>query len=224
MNNESKQVEQVKQRIDYGKVLILGQSGSGKTFMAKTADKTTTGFINLSRKPLSFKGEFKYHGKPKNWGSFIKNLSDYISHTEIDTIIVDDITMAFDNLLQDAQKNFKGYDVFSHFNKQIPDFLDLIRDAKKDIIVTGHDEVLLIEGYKQKRAKVHGKQFEGLMERYFSTVLYAGSRLKDSKPEYFLTSFDPDTSAKAPEGLFPGIEIKNDATYIFERVADYYSK
>ena len=27
---------------DYGKVLILGQSGQGKTFLAKTADPETT--------------------------------------------------------------------------------------------------------------------------------------------------------------------------------------
>lgn len=210
---------------EFGKILILGQSGQGKTFLAKTADPNTTGFINCSRKPLPYKGNFLNHGKPKTWHSFIKNLRDYVEKEDIENIIVDDVTMAFDNLLQESQKNFKNYDIFSNFNKYIPDFLDLIRDAKKNIIVTGHDEILLIEGYKQKRAKIHGKQFEGTIERYFTTVLYASTKIKDNKPEYFLKTFEPDTSAKCSEDLFGSpnpLEIPNDAGYIFSSLQQYY--
>ena len=55
-----------KQRTDYGKVLIIAPSGYGKSFTAKTADHEKTGLINVENKPLSFKGNFKYHGKPKS--------------------------------------------------------------------------------------------------------------------------------------------------------------
>lgn len=222
--------EQKIQRTDFGKVLVLGQSGNGKTFLGKTADFEKTGFINLSRKSLPFKGEFKFHGKPKSWQGFVKNLTDYGENPEIDKIIIDDITMGFDVLLQECQKTFKGFDVFSAYNKRIPDFLDLVRDIQKDVIVTGHEEVLLIEGYKQKRAKIHGKQFEGLVERYFTTVLYADKRMKDNKPEYVLKTFEVETSAKCPEGLFPSksvdenlLEIPNSAEFIFKKLEEYYS-
>lgn len=207
------------------KVLILGQSGNGKTFTFKTVDRDRTGFINLSRKPLPFKGTFKHEGKPKTWSGFIKCFKDFEANEDIQYMAVDDITMAFDLLLQEAQKNFKGFDVFTHFNKQVPELLDLIRDGIKPLIMTGHDEILLIEGYKQKRAKVHGKQFEGVFERYFTNVLYAGSKLKDAKADYFLKTFEPDTSAKCAENLFgtPNpIEIPNDGKFIFEKLKEYY--
>lgn len=210
--------------MEYGKTLILGQSGQGKTFLSKTADRETTGFINVSRKPLSFRGDFKFHGKPKSWAGFLKNFKDYIENDNIEAIIVDDVTMAFDMLLQEAQRNFKGYDIYGHFNKQIPEFLDMLRDAKKHIIVTGHDEILLIEGYKQKRAKIHGKQYEGVVERYFTTVLYADSRVVNEKPQYFLRTFEVDTSAKAPEGMFDTLEIPNDAKFLIQKTEEYYGQ
>jgi len=207
---------------EYGKILVLGQSGQGKTFLSKTANKETTGFINVSRKPLSYRGNFKFHGKPKTWASFMKNFRDYVENPDIENIIIDDVTMAFDMLLQEAQKNFKGYDIYTHFNKNVPDFLDLIRDAKKNVIVTGHDETLLIEGFKQKRAKIHGKQFEGLVERYFTIVLYTGTKVVNNNPVYFLKTFEVDTSAKAPHEMFSEIEIPNDAQFIFDTVKSYY--
>jgi hypothetical protein len=214
---------------DFGKVLILGQSGKGKSFLSRTADKETTGYINVSRKSLPYKGQFKFHGRPKSWDGFMKNLTDYVGNPEVKEIIIDDVTMAFDMLLEESQKNFKGYDIYGNFNKKVPDYLNLIRNAKKDIIVTGHDEILLIEGYKQKRAKIHGKQFEGLVERFFTTVLYADSKIQDGKPYYFLKTFEEDTSAKTPFEMFTDtkgnilMEIPNDADYIFKAQEAYYS-
>lgn len=223
-------MSETKTRHDWGKVLILGQSGNGKTFLGKTADFERTGFINVSRKSLPFKGNFKFHGRPKSWQGFIKNLTDYINSSEIDGIIIDDVTMAFDMLQSECAQNFKGFDIYAAYNKRIPEFLDLVRDAQKDIIVTGHDEILLIEGYKQKRAKIHGKMYEGSVEKYFTTVLYADKRFKENKPEYFLRTFEPETSAKTPESLFASIdggetplEIPNSAEFIFKKLEEYYS-
>ena len=46
---------------DYYKVLLVSQSGKGKTYSAKNLNPETTGFINVENKPLSFKNSFKYH-------------------------------------------------------------------------------------------------------------------------------------------------------------------
>ena len=229
MSVKTETVPSEKTRHDFGKVLILSQSGNGKTFLSKTADFERTGFINCSRKPLPFKGNFTNHGRPKTWAGFIKNFSDYAANPVIDNIIIDDITMTFDNLLQECQANFKGFDVYSAYNKRIPEFLDLVRDTEKDIIVTGHDEILAVEGYKQSRAKIHGKQFEGIVERYFTTVLYAEKKMKDGKPTYQLKTFEENTSAKCPEGLFSNekgetrLTIPNSAEYIFTELKKFYS-
>jgi hypothetical protein len=218
-----------KTRTDYGKVLIVAPSGYGKSFTAKTADFEKTGLVNVENKPLSFKGTFKYHGKPKTWNGVMKNLEDYANNADINNLFLDSQSMAFDMLHTEMQNNFKGFDVYSNYNKQLVRYFDAIRNVNKDMIVLSHDETIAVEGLKQKRAKVQGKQFEGRVEAYYTVVLFADKRMKDGRPEYFLRTFAEDTSSKVPEGLFPDkngdnlLEIPNSAEYIFKCLEDYYS-
>lgn len=217
------------QRIDFGKVLVVAPSGYGKTFLSKTADFETTGMINVENKPLPFKGTFKNMGKPKTWGGFMKNIEDYSKNPDIKSIIIDSQSMAFDILHNEMQTNFKGFDVYSNYNKQLAKYFDAIRDIQKDVIVLSHDETVVEQGYKQRKAKVQGKQYEGRVEAYYTVVLFADKKMKDSKPEYFLRTFSEDTSTKCPEGLFPNkdgvnlLEIPNDAAYIFKQIEQYYT-
>lgn len=220
-----------KTRTVYGKVAVVGPTGSGKSYLTKTADKLTTGFINVENKPLPYKSEqFKFQGVPKNWAGFIKNFTDYSTNSDIKTIIIDSQTKALQLLNSEMGKNFTGWDIAKNYNKQVFAYLTLLKDIQKDVIVFSHDEYLKIgDGGKQRRMVVHNKEFEGKVEEDFTIVLYTGSRIKDSKPSYFLRTFEEETSAKTPEGLFPDkegnnlLEIPNDAAYIFKCLEEYYS-
>lgn len=218
-----------KQRTDFAKVLVIAPSGYGKTFLSKTADLEKTGFINTENKPLPFKGSFKFHGKPKSWAGFLKNLEDYGNNPEIKNIIIDSQSMALDTLHAEMKQNFKGFEVYGNYNTQVKKYLDLMKSINKDIIVLSHDESIVVDGYKQKRAKVHGKEYEGRLEAHYTIVLFGGKKLEDNTPRYFLRTFEEDTSSKVPESMFPGkdgnnlLEIANDAKYIFESLEKYYS-
>lgn len=219
------------ERTYFAKVAIVGQSGTGKSYLSKTANKETTGFVNVERKPMPYKTEpFKNEGRPRNWTGFMKNLTDYIKNPEIETIIVDSQTMALNILNKEMSNMFTGYDIYKNFNKEVYNYLEILKNAEKDIIVLSHDEIVPIDGEKVKRMSVHGKEFEGKIEQHFSIILYTGTRIKENKPEYFLKTFEVGTSTKVPEGLFPDekgntlSEIKNDANYIFESLKEYYSK
>lgn len=216
-------------RTDFGKILVVAPSGYGKTFLSKTADFEKTGFVNSEQKPLPFKGNFKFHGKPKSWGGFMKNIEDFSKNPEITNMIIDSQSMGFDMLHNEMQQNFKGFDVYSNYNKQLARYFDLIRSIEKDVIVLSHDETVVEQGFKQRKAKVQGKQYEGRVEAYYTVVLFADKRVRDGKPEYFLRTFSEDTSTKTPEGLFPDkqgnnlLEIPNSAEYIFKSLEEYYS-
>ena len=122
------------------------------------------------------------------------------------------------------RSSYKGFDVYSNYNKELVKYFNLLKDIQKDIIVTSHDETIVEQGYKQRKAKVHGKEFEGRVEAQYTTVLFADKKLKDGKPEYFLRTFQEDTSTKAPEGLFEEkLEIPNSADYIFSALENYYN-
>lgn len=213
-------------RTFYAKVAVVGQSGSGKSYLSKTADRATTGFINVERKPLPYKVEpFKFQGNPKTWAGFMKNLSDYIANPAIKQIIIDSQTMAFELLNTEMKKNFSNWDVSKNYNTQVTEYLTVMKEAEKDIIIIAHDEILKVDdGSKQKRMFVHNKEHEGKIERHYTIVLYTGKKITDGKPEFFLRTFEEDTSTKVPEGMFGGaIEIPNDAAVIFGEVAEYYS-
>lgn len=219
----------------FAKVAIVGPSGTGKSFLSKTADHDTCGYINVERKPLPYRQgkPFKFMGQPKTWQSFRKNLEDYGNNPEIKTIIIDSQTMAFNILNKEMSVNFSGYDIYKQYNKQVYEYLELLKNIKKDIIVLSHDELIKLEdtGDKVRRMDVHGKEFSGKIEQHFTIVLYTGTRLTNGKPEYFLKTFEVDTSTKVPEGLFADtedgetpLEIKNDAKFIFDSLNSYYKK
>lgn len=222
----------VSQRSFYGKLAIVGPTGAGKSYLAKTADRATTGYINMERKPLPFKdgGPFLNMGQPKNWSSFKANLEKYGADPAIKRIIIDSQTMAFNTLNKEMSMNFSGFDIYKNYNRQVYEYIELLKNIEKDIIVFSHDEWLKVEGEGKKRMmSVHGKEFEGKIEQHFTIVLYTGTRMKDGKPQYFLRTFEQDTSTKVPEGMFPDkngenlLEIPNDAKYIFDCMESYYS-
>lgn len=212
-------------RVDYGKVLILGQSGYGKTYLFRDCIADDFAMINTERKPLPFKANLKYHEKPRTWTDFLKVFETYIKNPEIKRIGIDSQSEAFDSLYKECQNNFKGYDIYSTFNRHVVKFFDMMRDAEKDIIVTGHDEILMVEGYRQKRAKIHGKQYEGRVESYYTVVLYADRGIVSGKPWYKLRTVMEDTSSKAPPDMFgkDKIELDNSAAFIFQKLKEYYS-
>lgn len=210
-------------RTDFGKVLIVGPSGYGKSYLAKTAPETT-GYINAEREPLPFKGGFKAMGKPKTWNGFINNLTDYGKSDIITHLIIDSQSMAFDLLHNEMRNTHKGFDIYANYNKELHKYFNLLKNIEKDIIVLSHDETVVDQGYKQRKAKVHGKEFEGRIEAQYTIVLFADKRLKDGKPEFFLRTFQEDTSTKVPEGMFgERLEIPNSAAYIFDALKEYYS-
>jgi hypothetical protein len=227
----SPKINMEKPRVFYAKVAIVGPSGSGKSYMTKTANKETTGYINTENKPLPYKGEpFKNMGLPKTWVGFMTCLADYGKNPEVHRIIIDSQTEAFNILNQESVRNFSNWDIAKNYNRKVREYEVLLKDIQKDILIFSHDELIRIgESGKQRRMVVHNKEHDGKIEEHYTIVLYTGSRLVKERPTYFLRTFEEDTSTKCPEGLFPDakgdnlLEIPNDANYIFTAVEQYYS-
>lgn len=220
-----------KKRTNFAKVAIIGPTGSGKSYIGKTADKQTTGYINSELQPLPYKTEaFKHLGMPKTWDGFMKNLQAYADSAEIERIIIDSQTLALQRLNHECRTKYTNWDVAKNYNRSVYAYLELLKAIEKDVIIFSHDEFVKIDdGSKQKRMVVHNKEYEGKLEEHFVVALYTGTRIVDKKPQFFLKTFEPDTSAKCPEGLFPDgkggnlLEIPNDAKYIFDALETYYS-
>lgn len=214
---------------DYYKILIVGPSGKGKTTSAEKMDKKTTGFINIENKPTGFDEPFKYHARPKKFAGAMKAIDDYTANPEITAIFIDSFSALLDILVKEMRDNFSGYDIWGNYNKQIGEFMNKIKGIEKEVFITAHYEILNLEGSFEKRVKVKGKEWEGVLEKEFSMVLYAQDKWKDNKPEYFFMLAGEGTSAKCPTGIRKLFgedvyQIPNDCRMILDKVVEFAEK
>ncbi len=208
---------------DYYKILLVGQTGKGKTYSFKNMDRLRTGYINPEDKPLMFEEPFKYHAKPRKFAGFIKALQDYGNNPEIDVVVIDSLSSVFEMLVAEMRANFSGFDIWNNYNKQITEMFAIIKRMEKEVFITAHYETLNIEGAPEKRVKVKGKEWEGVVEKEFTIVLYSQDKWKDDKPEYFFKLAGEGMSAKCPPDIFgEGVyKIPNDSRVVLDKVVEF---
>lgn len=210
---------------DYYKVLIIGAAGKGKTYSFRNMEETTTGFINIENKPLPFKAKFNFHARPVNVASVYKALEDYANNPLVDVIVIDSFSAFVELLLAQCRRDKKGFDVWNLYNEEIGRFLTEIKKIRKEVFITAHYEILNIEGSPEKRVKVKGKEWEGLVEREFALVMYADAKYIDEKPVYSFKLDGEGLSAKFPPDIF-GEDIRvisNDCKMVFNKILDFVS-
>ena len=149
---------------------IVGQSGSGKSTSIEALDPKETVIINVSNKPLPFRGwKSNYISKKlSEGGNYIVTDSaatiitalDYINKNrpEIKHIVIDDsqYLMSFEFM---AKAKEKGYDKFTNIAKNTFDVLNAARSLRDDLIVFSlyHEEEVTDNFTKRRKIKTIGE-------------------------------------------------------------------
>jgi len=188
--------------------------------------ESTTGFVNAENKPLPIERTFKHYAKPKKFAGALKAIEDYAKNPEIDCIVVDSMSEIFNMLLEEMRVNFRGFDVWDNYNRGISKLMNLVKSVEKEMFLTAHYEVINIEGEPEKRIKTKGKEWEGMIEKEFTIVLYADSKFENDKPKYFFKLAAEGTSAKCPPGVFGTdvFKIPNDSNEVLKKVVEFAKK
>jgi len=110
------------------------------------------------------------------------------------------------------------------FRSKIGIFLRTVKAMEREVVVIAHYETLDIEGEQEKRVKVKGKEWEGMIEKEFTVVMYA-DRSKDDKgvvKAWLNLSLD-SSSSKCPPDIFGDTvhEIENDYGYMVDKIAAF---
>ena len=212
-------------------ILILGESGTGKSTSIRTLDPNETFIINVLNKPLPFRNFEKVYTKatadsgnyiatdnPETIQKIIHNVSE--KRPEIKNIVIDDFQYILSNEFMRRCKE-KGYDKFNDIGKDVWDILNKTDQARSDlkIFVLSHSQ--LHEDGKIK-CKTIGKMTDEKVsiEGRFAIVLH--TMISDDKYQ-FLTQFDGVHLAKSPIDLFPTKLIDNDMNHIVQRIDDFYN-
>lgn len=203
-------------------IAIVGSSGRGKTYSLRNLDPETTGFINIAAKPLPFKNNFKHYCMPKDWSEAYNKLVEYAKNDDIKIVVLEDFSEYMDSVLKTAREIKKGYDIWNYYNQKIGELNYIIKRYPKDIIVTAHtDKVEIDGGITEERMFVKGKEWKGDVEKDYTIVLYADTKISDNQTRdyYFRLNTDGVINAKTPPDLFEGQEtIPNDAGKVLEEI------
>ena len=217
------------------KVLIIGESGSGKSTSCRTLDPKTTFFINVIGKPLPFKGWKSNYSDfdPKtgtgnviattNHDLVIKSMK-YISEKkpEIKTIIIDDsqYIMTYEFMERAMEK---GYDKFSELAQHFFEVLRAPEKLRSDLTVVFLSHTQEAEG--KTRMKTIGKMLDEKLtiEGLFSIVLLATCYRGEDKSirHVFITKNNGTTTVKTPDGMFEDAVIQNDLQFVLEKIKEY---
>lgn len=205
-------------------VLILGESGSGKSASLRNFGKDEIGIINVASKPLPFRSEIKPYNVSKIAKE--KGVSRYaliksaINKGTVKSFAIDDsqYLLAFDSF--DKAKE-TGYGKFTDMAINFKDLIDfVINDLADDKIVYFLHHCETTEAGKIK-AKTIGKMLDSQLtvEGLFAIVLYC---MADGQTHKFITQSDGYSTAKSPMEMFD-LEIDNDLKMVDETIRNYYN-
>lgn len=195
-------------------VLVMGESGSGKSASLRNFDLEEVGIFNVASKPLPFKKKLK---TVKN--ATYKTIIGALSKPSLKTYVIDDsqYLMAFEMFDRAKETGYgKFTDVALNFRNLIQFIISGVPD---DVIVYFLHHSEQTETGKIK-AKTSGKMIDSqlTMEGLFSIVIMAESDGADHK---FITQSDGYTTCKSPMEMLP-LEMDNDLKEVDKAIREYY--
>ena len=207
-------------------VLVMGRSGSGKTYSLKNFSPDEVCVISVEKGRLPFKTDIKVAKIPNNF----KDVNDYatlnrakyawlmraIETAKYKAVVIDDSQYLLVNELFDRSAE-KGYDKFVQMAANFRNLIHSINalDQEEKIVYFLHHTETDTDG--REKVKTIGKMLDEKLtvEGCFDIVLYC----QDHK---FYTQSNGQSTAKSPEDMFD-LEIPNDLKLVDSKIREYYN-
>ena len=197
-------------------VLILGESGSGKSYSIKNMDADSVGIFAVEKGLLPFKNKGFKVAKNSTYGMIMGALQN----PQLKRYVIDDSQYLMVNEFFDRAKD-TGYqkytDIGLHFRNLVHHINQNLAD---DVIVYFLHHTELDSNTGKVKAKTVGKMLDNYLtlEGCFNIVLQA---VAEGKDHYFITQSDGSNTAKSPEEMF-AVKISNDLAYVDKTIREYY--
>lgn len=222
-------------------ILIIGESGTGKSTALRNLDPKETIIVNIAQKPLPIKGWKKNYttlGKDNPKGNVLnlsnadticaalQKISD--SRPNVKTIVIDDFQYLSSFEYFDRAKE-RGYDKFVDMATALAKIVRVPLKLREDLdifFLTHSETTVDIDGVKKVKAKTVGKMIDNTLtlEGLFSIVFHTRVIKKEDGLDYgFETQTDGDTTAKSPMGMFEEFFIPNDLQFVKDKIKEYES-
>ena len=195
-------------------VLILGESGSGKSTSLRNFEPSEISIFNVAGKPLPFRKKL-----PKATISDYGKIMAGMQKSDKKSFAIDDsqYLLCFEMFSHAKETGYQKFtDMALNFYTLIKFVIDRLPD---DVIVyfLHHTET---DANGKLKAKTVGKMLDEKLtvEGLFSIVLLCQT---DGKRHYFVTQSDGYTTAKSPMDMFD-LEIDNDLKFVDTKIREYF--
>ena len=213
-------------------IMILGESGTGKSTSIENLDSQETFIIQVVDKPLPFRGfksKYPLRNKENPAGNrFISDRADKIirildtlnKEQKIKNVIIDDSQYIMANEFMRRAKE-KGYEKFTEIGQNFYALIDKANELREDMnIIFLHHKEISEAGIS--KAKTIGKLLDDKVgiEGRFSIVLT--TEIEDGN-YYFRTQNNGYDTCKSPKGMFADLRIPNDLDFVIKKIDEYFN-
>ena len=197
-------------------VLILGQSGTGKSYSMKNFNEDELCLISVQKALLPFRKKFTETVVTDKYSEIIKAMRS----TKKKVIVIDDTQYLMCNEFM-RRATEKGYDKFTEIAQNFWSLVvQEVNSLPADTIVYLLCHTATDENGVEKM-KTIGKLVdekitpEGLFTIVLKTAVSDGNYA-------FVTQNNGKDTVKSPEGMFTSYAINNDLKYVDEKIRNYY--
>lgn len=195
-------------------VLILGESGTGKSASLRNFDASEIKVFNVEGKPLPFKNKFENYSSD----NYVKILKE-MQATQKPVMVIDDAQYLMANEFM-RRATERGYDKFTEIAQNFWNLVNKVKELPKDQIVyflahidrdqNGNEKIKTIGKLLDEKITVEG-MFTIVLKTNVTDGVYT-----------FLTQNSGHDTVKSPIGMFSSFAIDNDLKYVDDKIRNYY--
>ena len=195
-------------------VLLIGQSGSGKSTSLRNFKGEEVAVVNVLGKPLPFKSDIKA-GKCDDYATILKA----IAKTEKKTIVIDDAGYLITNEFMN-QASVKGFDKYNVMANNFFNFINAIKNMQggKTVYIVMHEDSTE-DG--ETKPKTIGKLLDDKVNLQGMFTICIRS-MYDNGNYIFRLKTNGQDCVKTPFGMFESESMENDLKAFDKVVREYY--
>lgn len=199
-------------------VMILGESGTGKSASLRNFQPGEVAIINVAGKPLPFRTRLKTYISD-DYNQVTAAIRGYVGKGAKSIVIDDSQYLMADEFMRRAKEN--GFQKFTDIGKNYFDLISLVKTLPDDRIVYFLSH-LTTDDQGREHCKTIGKLLDEkiTVEGLFTIVLK--TQVKDGH-YYFSTQNNGMDTVKSPIGMFEDSLTENDLKTIDLTIREYYN-
>jgi len=199
-------------------VLILGESGTGKSAFLRSFEPRSLLIVNVNRKPLPFRDKGHYILQSDNYGEIQKRITGAVD-SGIKAVVIDDAQYLMANEYMRTAK-VQGYQKYTDLALNFWNLVQFCVGLPKDTVIyfLSHIER---DAAGNEKCKTIGKLLDEkiTVEGMFTIVLKTAVR--DGRFSFRTQNSGSDT-VKSPMEMFDAPEIDNDLAMVDSTIREYY--